>query len=56
MIYHVVGKVHYGDCSEEEEMDIGSQMPVNSMSLPFFRRQVVVHFSIMFLQNLIKWP
>jgi hypothetical protein len=30
--------------------------PVNSLSLVFFRRQLVVHLSIMFTRNLIKWP
>ena len=38
-------------------MEHGQLMtPVNSMSLVYFRRQLVVHFSIMFARNLIKWP
>jgi hypothetical protein len=53
---HVVGEMPYGDWGEEEEMELGLQTPVNSMSLLFFCRQLVLHFLIMFLRNLIKWP
>ncbi len=52
----VVGKIYHGDRSEEEEIEHGVMTPVNSMSLVYFRRQLVVHFSIMFAHNLIKWP
>ena len=37
-------------------MEHGLMMPVSSMSLVYFRLQLVVHFSIMFACNLIKWP
>ena len=55
----VVGEICHGDRGEEEviaEHDHGVMMPVNSMSLVYFRRQLVVHFLIMFAHNLIKWP
>ena len=52
----IVGEVHHGDRKEEDDMELDQQTPVNSMSLAFFRRQLVVHFSIMFTWNLIKWP
>ncbi len=50
-----VGEIYHGDRGEEEEMEHGLTMPVNSMSLVYFRRQLVVHFLIMFARNLIKW-
>ena len=55
-------EIYHGDRGGEEEeegggMEHGQLMtPVNSMSLVYFRRQLVVHFSIMFARNLIKWP
>ena len=58
----VVGEIYHGDRGGEDEedddcMEHGQLMtPVNSMSLVYFRRQLVVHFSIMFARNLIKWP
>ena len=52
----VVGETYHGDRGEEEEMELGLMKPVNSMSLVYFRRQLIVHFSIMFAHNLIKWP
>jgi len=52
----VVGEICHGDRGEEEEIEHGVMTCVNSMSLVYFRRQLVVHFSIMFAQNLIKWP
>ena len=53
----VVGEIYHGDRGEEEDMEHDDLMtPVNSMSLVYFRRQLVVHFSIMFARNLIKWP
>jgi len=52
----VVGKIYHGDRGEEEEIEHGVMTPVNSTSLVYFRRQLVVHFSIMFARNLIKWP
>jgi hypothetical protein len=50
----VVGEVYLGDRCKEEEIDIGIQTPVNSMLLGFFCHQLVIHFTIMFSQNLIK--
>ncbi len=41
---------------EEEEIELGQMTPVNSLSLVFVRRQLIVHFMIMFARNLIKWP
>jgi hypothetical protein len=32
----IVGEVYHGDRGEEEEMELGWQTPVNSMSLAFF--------------------
>ena len=55
----VVGEIYHGDRGEEEDMEMEHHdlmTPVNSMSLVYFRRQLVVHFSIMFAHNLIKWP
>jgi hypothetical protein len=52
----VVGEMNHGDRGEEEKMEHGLMMPVNSMPLVYFQRQLVVHFSIMFARNLIKWP
>jgi hypothetical protein len=52
----LVGEVYHGDRGEEEDMELGRQTPVNSMSLAFFQRQLAVHFSIMLTRNLIKWP
>ena len=53
----VVGEICHGDRGEEEEIaEHDVMMPVNSMSLVYFRRQLIVHFSIMFAHNLIKWP
>ena len=40
----------------EEDEAICTSTSVNSMSLAFFQRQLVVHFAIMFTRNLIKWP
>jgi len=40
----VVGEIYHGDRGEEEEMEHGLKTPVNSMSLLYFRRQLVVHF------------
>jgi len=53
---NVVGKIYRGDSGEEEEIELGQMTPVNSLSLVFFRRQLVVHFMIMFARNLFKWP
>jgi len=50
----VVGEIYHGDHAKEEEMEHGLMMPVNSMSLVYFRRQLVVPFLIMFACNLIK--
>jgi hypothetical protein len=52
----VVGEIYHGDRGEEEEMEHGLMTPVNSMSLSlvYFRRQLVVHILIMFARNLIK--
>ncbi len=55
----VVGDIACGDGreqEEEEEIELGQMLPVNSMSLVLFRRKLVDHFSIMFTHNLIKWP
>jgi hypothetical protein len=58
----VVGEIYHGDRGGEDEededcMEHGQLMtPVNSMSLVYFRRQLIVHFLIMFARNLIKWP
>ena len=53
----VVGEIYHGDRGEEEDMDHDDLMtPVNSTSLVYIRRQLVVHFLIMFARNLIKWP
>ena len=52
----VVCAIYHGDRGEEEEMEHDLMMPVNSMSLVYFRRQLVVNFLIMFACNLIKWP
>ncbi len=52
----VVGEIYHGDRGEEEKMEHVLMMPVNSMSLVYFQRQLVVHFLIMFARNLIKWP
>ena len=54
---NIVGEIYHGDCGEDEEdMELGLMAPANSMSLAFFRCQLVVHFTIMFARNLIKWP
>jgi hypothetical protein len=47
----VVGEIYHGDRGEEEEMEHGLMTPVNSMSLVYFRRQLVVHFFIVFARN-----
>jgi hypothetical protein len=52
----VVGEVYLGDRGNEEEIELRIQTPVNSMSLAFFCRQLVIHFTIMFTPNIIKWP
>ena len=54
----VIDEIYNEDRGEEGEgeMETGLMTPVNSMSLVYFRRQLVVHFSIMFARNLIKWP
>ena len=52
----VVGKISCGDSGVEEEIELGQMMPVNSLSLVLFQRQLVHHFTIMFTGNLIKWP
>jgi hypothetical protein len=53
----VVGEIYRGDKGEkEEEIELGQMTHVNSLSLVFFRRQLIVHFTIMFARNLIKWP
>jgi hypothetical protein len=49
----VVGEVYLGDRGKEEEIEIEIQTPMNSMSLTFFCWQLVIHFTIMFTQNLI---
>ena len=51
----VVGEIYRGDSGEEEEMELGQMTPVNSLSLLFFRRRLVIHFTILFAHNLIKW-
>jgi len=51
----VDGEIYRGDSREEEEMELGQMTPVNSLSLLFFRRQPVIHFTILFAHNLIKW-
>ena len=51
----VVGEIYHGDSGEEEEMELGQMTPVNSLSLLFFRRQLVIHFRILFAHNFIKW-
>jgi len=44
----VVGEIYHGDRREDEdEMELGLMTPVNSMSLAFFQRQLVIHFTIM---------
>jgi hypothetical protein len=52
----VVGKISRGDSGEEEEIELGQMMPVNSLSLVLFQHKLVDHFTIMFTCNLIKWP
>ena len=55
----VVGKIARGDSGEkeeEEEIELGQMTPVNSLSLVFFQCKLIVHFTIMFACNLIKWP
>ena len=52
----VVGEVYLGDGGVEEDEGISTSTRVNSMSLAYFQRQLVVHFAIMFTRNLIKWP
>ena len=52
----VVGEIYRGDSREEEEIELGQMMPVNSLSLVFFQRQLIAHFTIMFACNLIMWP
>ena len=52
----VVGKIYRGDSGEEEEIELGQMMPVNSLSLVFFQRQLIAHFTIMFACSLIMWP
>ena len=53
----VVGEIYRGDNGEkEEEIELDQMTHVNSLSLVFFRRQLIVHFTIMFARNLIKWP
>ena len=37
-------------------MELGLMTPVNSVSIAFFPRQLVIHFSIMFTQNFIEGP
>ena len=52
----VVGEIYCGDSGEEEEIELGQMTPVNSLSLLFFRRQLVIHFTTLFAHNFIKWP
>jgi hypothetical protein len=35
---------------------VGISMSVKKLSLPFFCRQLVHHFTIMFQRNKLKWP
>jgi hypothetical protein len=51
----VVGEIYRGDSGEEEEMELGQMTPVNSLSLLFFQRQLVIHFTTLFAHNFIKW-
>ena len=32
----IVGEVYHGNCGEEEDVEIGTSMSVNSMSLAYF--------------------
>ena len=52
----VIGKIYHGDRGEEEEMEHDLMTPGNSMSLVYFRRQLIVHFLILFARDSIKWP
>ncbi len=50
----VVGEIYRGDSGEEEEMELGQMTPVNSLSLLFFQRQLVIHFTTLFAHNLLS--
>jgi hypothetical protein len=52
----IFGEVYCGNGRVEEDEGISISTSVNSMSLAFFRQQLVVHFAIMFTRNFIKWP
>ena len=39
-----------------EDGIVGFKTLVKDLSLPFFHCQLVCHFSIIFIRNLIKWP
>jgi hypothetical protein len=53
----LVGEVYdVCDSDSEEGEDISTSLTINNLSLPFFRRQLVTHFSILFERNLIIWP
>jgi hypothetical protein len=41
----VVGEVYLGDGGVEEDEGISTSTRVNSMSLAYFQRQLVVHFA-----------
>ncbi len=54
----LVGEEVYDVCDSdsEEGEDISTSQTINNISLPFFRRQLVTHFSILFERNQIIWP
>jgi hypothetical protein len=56
----LVGEV-YDFCESDSEEgnegeDILTSLKINSLSLHFFRSQLVTHFSILFERNQIVWP
>ena len=56
-----VGEVYdFCDSDSEEGNDKGEDtlmsLTINSLSLPFFRSQLVTHFSILYERNQIVWP
>ena len=53
----LVGEVYdVCDSDSEEGEDISTSLTINNLSLPFFRHQLVTHFSILFERNQIIWP
>ena len=56
----LVGEV-YDFCESDSEEgtegeDTSMSLTINSLSLPFFRSQLVTHFSILYERNQIVWP